>query len=104
MSSTTGRATTKDAAAEDQNEDADRTHPVREAMEDAEAERLMRTIKEEEVDLTEYENYADAFRHVGRFLNEVYMQKRSHSSLGYLTPAEFKRQWRQQRTQECTFH
>jgi hypothetical protein len=43
---------------------------------------LMRTIKEEEVDLTEYENYADVVRHIGRFLDEVYMQKRIHSSLG----------------------
>jgi putative transposase len=68
------------------------------------AERLMRTIKEEEVDLTEYENYADAFRHIGRFLDEVYMQKRIHSSLGYLTPAEFESQWRQQQTQESDLH
>jgi putative transposase len=63
------------------------------------AERLMRTIKEEEVDLTEYENFADAVGHIGRFLDEVYMQKRIHSSLGYLTPAEFESQWRQQQTQ-----
>ena len=68
------------------------------------AERLMRTIKEEEVDLTEYENYADAVSHRGRFLDELYMQKRIHSSLGYLTPAEFESQWRQQQTQESDFH
>jgi len=37
------------------------------------AERLKRTIKEEEVDLTEYENYADAVRLIGRFLDEVYI-------------------------------
>ncbi len=57
------------------------------------AERLMRTIKEEEVDLSEYEDYTDAVRQLGRFLDEVYMQKRIHSSLGYLTPAEFEQQW-----------
>jgi len=55
--------------------------------------RLMRTIKEEEVDLSEYENYAAAVRQVGCFLDEVYMHKRIHSSLGYLTPAEFESQW-----------
>jgi putative transposase len=60
------------------------------------AERLMRTIKEEEVYLSEYEDYADAMRQIGRFLDEVYMYKRIHSSLGYLTPAEFESQWRQE--------
>jgi transposase InsO family protein len=57
------------------------------------AERLMRTIKEEEVDLTEYEDLADARRQLGRFLDDVYNTKRIHSSLGYLTPAEFEQQW-----------
>ena len=57
------------------------------------AERLMLTIKEEEVDLSEYEDYTDAVRQLGRFLDEVYIHKRIHSSLGYLTPIEFKQQW-----------
>ena len=57
------------------------------------AERLMRTIKEEEVDLSDSQNYADAVRPIGRFLDEVYMHKRIHSSLGYLTPAEFEQHW-----------
>jgi putative transposase len=57
------------------------------------AERLMRTIKEEEVDLSEYEDYTDANRQLGQFLDEVYMHKRIHSSLGYLTPIEFEQQW-----------
>lgn len=53
----------------------------------------MRTIKEEEVDLSDYEDYADAYRHIGHFLDEVYLHKRIHSALGYLTPAEFESQW-----------
>jgi transposase InsO family protein len=57
------------------------------------AERLIRTIKEEEVDLSEYLDYHDAYQHLGRFLEDVYMHKRIHSSLGYLTPSEFERQW-----------
>ncbi len=58
------------------------------------AERLMRTIKEEEVDLSEYQDYADACRQLGSFLDAVYNQKRIHSALGYLTPVEFEEQWR----------
>jgi len=51
---------------------------------------------EEEVDLSEYSDYADALKHIRRFLDEVYMLKRIHSSLGYLTPAEFVQQWQSQ--------
>jgi transposase InsO family protein len=60
------------------------------------AERLIRTIKEEEVDLSEYIDYNDAWRQLGRFLDDVYLHKRIHSSLGYLTPAEFEEQWREE--------
>ena len=57
------------------------------------AERLMRTVKEEEVDLSEYQDYSDAYQQIGQFLEDVYMRKRVHSSLHYLTPAEFESQW-----------
>ena len=60
------------------------------------AERLIRTIKDEEVDLSEYEDYHDALTQLGQFLDDVYMHKRIHSSLGYLTPVEFEAQWRAQ--------
>jgi putative transposase len=66
---------------------------VGEPEENGYAERLMRTIKEEEVDLSEYEDFSDAMRGLGRFLDDVYNRKRIHSSLGYLTPAEFEQQW-----------
>jgi putative transposase len=68
---------------------------VGEPEENGYAERLMRTIKEEEVDLSEYEDFDDALRGLGRFLDDVYHRKRIHSSLGYLTPAEFEGQWRE---------
>ena len=58
--------------------------------ENAYAERLIRTLKEEEVYLNEYEDYEDAYRRIGHFLDDVYMTKRVHSALGYLTPAEFE--------------
>jgi putative transposase len=66
---------------------------VGEPEENGYAERLMRTIKEEEVDLSDYEDFADAMSGLGRFLDDVYNRKRIHSSLGYLTPAEFEQQW-----------
>ena len=64
-----------------------------EPKENGYAERLMRTIKEEEVDLSEYEELADAWRQLARFLDDVYNTKRIHSSLGHLTPREFEQQW-----------
>jgi putative transposase len=74
---------------------------VGEPQENPYAERVMRTIKEEEVDLSEYEDFSDALRGLGRFLDDVYNRKRIHSSLGYLTPAEFEQQWiSMQRSQE----
>ena len=60
------------------------------------AERLIRTIKEEEVYLSDYHDYHDAYQQIGRFLDDVYLHKRIHSSLGYLTPSEFESQWRAQ--------
>jgi transposase InsO family protein len=57
------------------------------------AERVIRTIKEEEVHLTEYRDFDDALAQIGYFIDDVYLTKRIHSSLGYLTPAEFEAQW-----------
>jgi putative transposase len=60
------------------------------AEENGYAERFMRTIKEEEVDLSDYQDFTDAYQQIGRFIDDVYLTKRIHSSLGYLTPAEFE--------------
>ncbi len=57
------------------------------------AERLMRTIKEEEVYLSDYKNMAEARQQIGHFIDVVYRHKRIHSALGYLTPAEFEAGW-----------
>jgi len=54
----------------------------------------MRTIKEEEVDLSEYADVHGASQSIGRFVEDVYTTyKRIRSALGYLTRAEFKAQW-----------
>ena len=70
---------------------------VGKAYENGYAERLMRTIKEEEVDLSEYRNFNEVYERIEEFLEEVYMKKRIHSSLSYLTPSEFEAKWRKQR-------
>lgn len=59
------------------------------------AERFMRTVKEEEVDLSDYRTFAEARQEIGQFIIEVYNRKRIHSSLGYLTPVEFEEAHRQ---------
>ena len=74
------------------------TMDQREAWQNGYAERLIRTVKEEEVDLSEYLACNDAYRQLGRFLDTVYTRKRIHSSLRYLTPAEFDSQWLQEHT------
>jgi putative transposase len=56
----------------------------------AQAERFMRTLKYEEVYLFEYETMAEARGRISHFLEEVYNQKRLHSAIGYLPPAEFE--------------
>ena len=55
------------------------------------AERLIRTLKEEEVDINDYQTITEARDRIGHFITQVYHQKRPHSALGYLTPMEFQR-------------
>lgn len=66
--------------------------------ENAYIERFMRTLKEEEVYLHEYEDLRDARGHIAHFLDQVYTYKRVHSALDYLPPAEFEARWLQQQS------
>jgi putative transposase len=75
---------------------------IGEPRENGYAERLMRTIKEEEVNLSDYQDFADAHRQIMSFLDDVYNIKRIHSALGYLTPREFEDQWRSERAKHTT--
>ncbi len=61
----------------------------------AKAERFMRTLKHEEVFLSDYQNLTEARASIRHFINEVYNRKRLHSALGYLPPVEFERRFLQ---------
>jgi transposase InsO family protein len=58
----------------------------------AQAESFMKTLKYEEVYRTEYLDFADARRRIGKFIESVYNRQRLHSALGYLPPVEFEQQ------------
>lgn len=56
----------------------------------AKAESFFKTLKQEEVYLKEYDSFTDAEQNLTTFIEKVYNEKRLHSSLGYLPPAEFE--------------
>jgi len=56
----------------------------------AQAESFIKTLKYEEVYLFEYRDMAEAKTRIGHFLERVYNEKRLHSAIGYLPPAEFE--------------
>jgi putative transposase len=58
--------------------------------ENAKAESFFRTLKMEEVYLKDYRDFEEAHENIGEFIEEVYNEKRLHSSLGYLPPVEFE--------------
>ena len=57
----------------------------------AQAESFLKTLKAEEVHLNDYPTFQEATRPIERFIEEVYNQKRLHSSLGYASPVTFER-------------
>jgi transposase InsO family protein len=56
----------------------------------AACESFMKTLKYEEVYRNEYRDLAEARASIREFLEKIYNQKRLHSALGYLPPAEFE--------------
>jgi putative transposase len=58
--------------------------------ENAKAESFFRTLKMEELYIKDYRDFEEAEQNIAEFIEEVYNQKRLHSSLGYLPPVEFE--------------
>jgi putative transposase len=54
------------------------------------AESFIKTLKSEEVSLWEYRTIEDVHQRIPYFIEDVYNQKRLHSSLGYRPPCEFE--------------
>jgi putative transposase len=59
-------------------------------FDNAYAESFIKTLKSEEVHLWEYRTMEDVQRRIPYFIEDVYNQKRLHSSLGYRPPSEFE--------------
>ncbi|MCA1617121.1 MAG: IS3 family transposase [Acidobacteria bacterium] len=72
-------------------------HQIRSSMsrtgnpyDNPQAERFMRTVKYDEVYLSDYQTLSEARASIRHFIEEVYNRKRLHSALGYKPPVEFE--------------
>lgn len=62
------------------------------SYENAHAESFIKTLKNEEVWMNEYETIEDVFCNIKQFIEEVYNKKRLHSSIGYKPPIEYEKE------------
>lgn len=62
----------------------------RNAYDNAYAESFIKTLKVEEVYINEYETFEEAHANIKHFIELVYNEKRLHSRIGYVPPAEFE--------------
>lgn len=58
----------------------------------AQAESFMKTLKVEEVYVSEYRTFAEVKERIGEFIELIYNQERLHSALGYVSPVEFEQE------------
>ena len=51
----------------------------------------MKTLKQQEVYVANYETYLDVLNNLPQFIEDVYNEKRVHSRIGYMTPNELEK-------------
>ena len=61
------------------------------SYDNAHAESLNKTVKNEEVWINEYETFEEAYESIAKFV-KIYNARRLHSSIGYVPPDEFEQQ------------
>ena len=54
-------------------------------------ESFIKTLKYEQVYREDYRGFQEAEIGIEHFIDDIYNEKRLHSALGYLPPAEFER-------------
>ena len=66
----------------------------------AKMESFFRTLKVEEVYMSEYRTFEDVLNSIPYFIEEVYNSKRLHSFLGYMPPEEFEDKFNKNKTHQ----
>jgi putative transposase len=54
-------------------------------------ERFMRTFKDDEIRIRGYDDITEARKSIARYLDDTYNNRRLHSNLAYVPPAEFEK-------------